>query len=604
MSAVPVPRFSWRFVIELVIVALLYWAGARLGLRLAFTNRNVTAVWPPTGIALAAMFIIGKRVWPGVFVGALVANITNGAGFETSLGIAVGNTLAPLAATEILHRLDFHATLDRVADVAAIVAAGLFGMLVSATLGSTVLLLTGELGDSYGSAWTVWWIGDAMGVLIFAPAVFTVWASWGRERMPLYQRAEAALFLVLMVFASFLFVAATQPLWYLVIPLAIWGALRYRQPIAALTVAAVSSVSVVAVVNDLGPINNLPVTTRLVTLQLFNATLALTVMLFTAVAAERVRAWDELQQAANELEDRVRQRSEELILAQRAAAEASEREATNLRAAIERITKLESIKSDFLQLASHELRGPVGVIRGYVEMLSDGTFGRTPASMRQAMSVLDTKAEQMGRLVNQMLETARLETDDPVSERRVVDLSEVLRTTVDAAAALAPPQHSFVIEDADAPAPVYADPDQVGTILGNLLDNAVKYSPRGSVIRARMQRSNGSVAVAVSDSGIGIAEEDLELLFKSFSRVVTPDHANIPGTGLGLYISRKLAVLNDGDLTAASTAGAGSTFTLTLPLVVRPSRRSRRRVQVLEVDDAVAESPLGGKLQPKNDGVR
>ena len=597
MSAVPVPRFSWRFVIEVVIVALLYWAGARLGLRLAFANRNVTAVWPPTGIALAAMFIIGWRVWPGVFVGALVANITNGAGFETSLGIAVGNTLAPLAATEILRRLDFQATLDRVADVAAIVAAGLFGMLVSATLGSLVLLLTGELGGSYGSAWTVWWIGDAMGVLIFAPAVFTVWASWGHEGMRLYERAEAALFLVLMAFASFLFVAATQPLWYLVIPLAIWGALRYRQPIAALTVAAVSSVSVVAVVNDLGPINNLPVTTRLVTLQLFNATLALTVMLFTAVAAERARAWDELQQAANELEDRVRQRSEELMLAQRAAAEASEREATNLRAAIERITKLESIKSDFLQLASHELRGPVGVIRGYVEMLSDGTFGRTPTSMRQAMSVLDTKAEQMGRLVNQMLETARLETDDPVSERRVMDLSEVLRTTVDAAAALAPPQHSFEIEDAEAPAPVYADPDQVGTILGNLLDNAVKYSPRGSVIRARIQRSNGSVAVAVSDSGIGIAEADLGLLFKSFSRVVTPDHANIPGTGLGLYISRKLAVLNDGDLTASSSAGAGSTFTLTLPLVVRPSRRSRRRVQVLEVDDAVAESPLSGELQ-------
>ncbi|HEX6538740.1 MAG TPA: MASE1 domain-containing protein [Candidatus Dormibacteraeota bacterium] len=554
-----------RLAIEILLVALVYWGGAWLGLRLAFSNRNVTAVWPPTGIAVAALFLLGPRVWPGVFLGALLGNLTNAAPLETSAGIAVGNTLAPVLATYLLRSVGFRATLDRVVDVAGIVAAGLFGMLVSASLGSTVLLLTGQLSGSFSNAWTVWWIGDAMGVIVLAPVIFTLVTTRDRWRMPPLQAVEAVAFLILMPAAAFAFVAANDPLWYLVIPLALWGALRFRQPVAAVTVFLISTVSVVAVYNGLGPVTNLPLTTRLATLQLFNASLALTVMLLVALADERSEAWDALQASARDLEDRVRERTDEMLAAQRSAAEATEREATNLRAAVDRISRLERMKSDFLQLASHELRGPVGIIRGYLEMLADGTFGETPASIQPAMSVLDDKAEQMGRLVAQMLETARLETDHPVTERRPVDLAELLRGAVDSAATVVSSKHRFVVENADAAATVFADPDQVNTILTNLLDNAVRYSPDGCEIKTRLETRNGTVAVLVSDAGIGIAPEDVGRLFKSFSRVVTAENAHITGTGLGLYISRKLAVVNGGDLAVSSSPGTGSTFTLTLP---------------------------------------
>lgn len=555
-----------RVLLECVLVAALYWIGGRLGLRLAFANRNVTAVWPPTGLAVSALFMLGLRVWPGVFAGALLANITNGAPLDTSAGIAVGNTLAPMLAASLLQRVDFRATLDRVVDVVSIVAVGLAGMLVSATLGTTVLLLTGELGGSYGSAWTVWWIGDAMGVIVFAPALFTLVGARSRLRMPPLRRVEAVSFLVLITVAAFFFVAAEEPLWYLVIPLALYGTLRFRQPIAAVTVALVSSVSVIAVVNGLGPITNLPLTTRIVTLQLFNATLALTVMLLTALADERSRAWDALQASAKDLEDRIHQRSEELLVAERSVAEANEREAQSLRASVERITKLESMKSDFLRLASHELRGPLGIIRGYVEMISDGSFGTAPDTMNPALSMIDAKAEQLSRLVSQMLETARLEADNPVTEPRPVDLAELLRSAVDSVATVASPKHTFVVENVTRAATVFADPDQVSTILTNLLDNAVRYSPQGCEIRAALEQHNGTVSVAVSDEGIGIAPEDVGRLFRSFSRVVTSENAHIAGTGLGLYISRKLAVVNGGDLAVSSSPGAGSTFTLTLPV--------------------------------------
>ena len=556
-----------RLLIELVIVAALYWIGARLGLRLAFANRNVTAVWPPTGIAVAAFFLFGSRVWPGVLAGALLANITNGAPVETSIGIAAGNTVAPLLAGHFLRRVGFRAEIDRVADVVNIVAAGLLGMLVSATLGTTVLLLTGALAGSYASTWTVWWIGDAMGVIIYAPAILTfVKARNNLPRTPARQ-VEGVAFLIVMPVAAALLMASFVPLWYIIIPLTLWGALRFRQPIAAITVALVASVSIVVLVRGFGPFSytSLEPTTRLVTLQLFNATLALTVMLLTAIADERSRAWAELKSAAEDLEDRVRERSEELVRAQRSIAEANERESASLRVSVQRISHLESIKSDFLRLASHELRGPIGIVRGYVEMLLDGTFGELPPTTAPAMAVLDEKAAHMGRLVDRMLETARLEGEHLPAERRPTDMALLLHQAVDSAASTVT-RHTFVVDGDGAPEVVIADPEQIATVLNNLLDNAVRYSPDGGEIHVRLETRDGMVSVAVSDAGIGIAEEDIARLFKSFSRVVTADNASIAGTGLGLYISRKLALLNGGDLCVASAPGEGSTFTLTLPL--------------------------------------
>src|SRR5579864_7255560 len=134
-------------------VAAAYLIGARLGLQLAFANRNVTAVWPPTGIAVAALLLFGLRALPGVAIGAFLANLTNGAGLEAAVLISVGNTLAPLAASLLLTRvLAMRRDLARVRDVTALVVAGLVGMTISATLGTVALLITGGLSPrDYGA---------------------------------------------------------------------------------------------------------------------------------------------------------------------------------------------------------------------------------------------------------------------------------------------------------------------------------------------------------------------------------------------------------------------------------------------------------------------
>src|SRR5690348_13125448 len=129
--------------LRLAVVAAAYVVGARLGLELALVNGQVTPVWPPTGIAVVAMLLFGLRVWPAIAVAAFAVNLPLGPSPLGAVAIAVGNTLAPLAAAEILRRAGFQLELDRVRDALAIILAALLGMTVSASCGTAVLALSG-----------------------------------------------------------------------------------------------------------------------------------------------------------------------------------------------------------------------------------------------------------------------------------------------------------------------------------------------------------------------------------------------------------------------------------------------------------------------------
>lgn len=245
------------------------------------------------------------------------------------------------------------------------------------------------------------------------------------------------------------------------------------------------------------------------------------------------------------------------------AAEVSLRHA---RAEGDRLAALESAKSAFLRLASHELRGPVGVLGGYVSMLDDGSLGQLPDGARSVMPILVAKLRAMTLLIDQMLETARLEDDRLVLDVRRVDVSGVLRDCVDEIKPVAGPEHRIELELPGERVVAEADRSRIKTIVSNLLDNAVKYSPAGGPIRCRLERSDDRLVVKVQDEGIGIAPEERGRLFERFSRIESDRTHAIPGTGLGLYVSRELARLHGGELAVESSLGEGSTFVLELPL--------------------------------------
>lgn len=232
----------------------------------------------------------------------------------------------------------------------------------------------------------------------------------------------------------------------------------------------------------------------------------------------------------------------------------------------ERIAALERTKTEFLNLASHELRGPITVIRGYLSMLERGSLGEIPPAALKALPVLTAKADEMNTLVEQMIEAARLEEGRLELSPRRADLREVARTAIEMALPFADSAHALVLESADIEVPVTVDVDRIATVIGNLLSNAIKYSPDGGPVTLSVSTGDHVGKISVTDTGVGIPEDRIDRLFTRFGRIVTPETSHIPGTGLGLYLSRELARLHGGDITATSVLGKGSTFVLAVPL--------------------------------------
>jgi signal transduction histidine kinase len=232
----------------------------------------------------------------------------------------------------------------------------------------------------------------------------------------------------------------------------------------------------------------------------------------------------------------------------------------------ERVLALEEVKSRFLKLASHELRGPLALVKGYMSMVSEGVL--TAEELQRVMPMIEGRLEQMSGMLNEMLETARLEDDRLELKPELFDMRQAVAAVTEALRPLAGESHPVRVLVPEHAVPVLADRARVETIVTNLIDNAIKYSPRGGHIDCTVEVRDGEALVAVTDQGIGIAGEDMKVLFTRFGRITSDATVSIPGTGLGLYLSRELARMQKGDLTARSEAGHGSTFVLQLPLAV------------------------------------
>jgi signal transduction histidine kinase len=234
----------------------------------------------------------------------------------------------------------------------------------------------------------------------------------------------------------------------------------------------------------------------------------------------------------------------------------------------ERLAALEKTKTQFLNLASHELRSPLGVINGYLSMLEQGSLGQLQESGLRAVEVLKAKVAELNLLVAQMLDSARLEDGRLALKRDRVDLREVAADAMQIVRPLAGPDHELTLETPPVAVTVFGDADRIKTIISNLLENAIKYSPNGGRVQCIVSVADGVATLRVVDSGVGIAREDVPRLFNRFERIQHRETSHVGGTGLGLYLSRELARQHGGDIHVESRPRSGSTFTLTLPLVV------------------------------------
>jgi signal transduction histidine kinase len=244
-----------------------------------------------------------------------------------------------------------------------------------------------------------------------------------------------------------------------------------------------------------------------------------------------------------------RSASERALLAARRAAEEANR-----------------TKGEFLAVMSHELRTPLNAIGGYAQLLQLGIHGPVTDQQQNAISRIQRSQRHLLALINDLLNFTKLEAGHV--EYAIADVP--VRSAIDALETLVAPQlaaKSLRFSRAECPydCVARADPDKLQQILVNLLSNAIKFTPEGGAVTVACEPSDGGVRIDVRDSGIGIAADRLEQVFAPFVQVDRRPTSTNEGVGLGLAISRDLARGMGGDLTAESTPGEGSTFTLTLP---------------------------------------
>ncbi len=226
--------------------------------------------------------------------------------------------------------------------------------------------------------------------------------------------------------------------------------------------------------------------------------------------------------------------------------------------------RVEAVRRDFVANISHELKTPVGALHVLAEAVAAASDD--PVAVRRFASRMTHESSRLARLVQEIIDLSRLQGADPMPDLRPVQVSSVLAEALDRTRLAASAREITVAVIGDSDFEVSGDEGQLVTALANLLDNAISYSPTGTRVVIGVRRSGGTVEISVADEGIGIAEKDLERVFERFYRADPARSRATGGTGLGLAIVKHVATNHGGNVSVWSSEGAGSTFTIRLPL--------------------------------------
>jgi signal transduction histidine kinase len=251
--------------------------------------------------------------------------------------------------------------------------------------------------------------------------------------------------------------------------------------------------------------------------------------------------------------------------------------AASYRTMATQLSELERLRAEFVGVASHELKTPINVIIGYLELLQEGIYGEPSPKQREILATLTKQANTLTRLVKRLLDISRFEASGGKLDVRRVDLRRLLRTLEDSFSVLAMQREIvFSVNHEDGlPPSVMWDEDRINEVLGNLISNAFKFTERRGNVSITAKPDNGRVSITVKDSGAGISADQLPHIFDKFFQANNQAQAAAKGTGLGLAIAKGIVEAHSGQITAESQVGVGTTFVVTLPTNPPAGRRRR-----------------------------
>lgn len=509
----------------------------------------IPLLWPPAGLATAALLLNRRSRWPLYLLAtglvSLLGNQLHGQPAAASALYAGYNMLVPLAGAASYRLLGSRSPrLENMADVRnLLLGPGLVAPMVTSAAGIAVFVWAGVLSaDGWLVEWEHHWVGQALGVLAIVPVAL----SWPRGRLTRDVRSDllpAAAWLAVIVVGAWwsLGTSGSAAGTGLILELAPFlllylVAARYGRFAGAVGAALATGVVVAHVVGPFGFTAPIGLTDhqsmrlfRAVLLAIFLPTIALAVMV-----RERTQAQSELAEA---------QRQE-----------------------VERLSRIDAMRRDFVNRAAHELNTPLTPLRFQVRALAEGMLGDINPRQAAAVDVLERNVLRLQHLADDLMTAGKLQSDQLALSRGAVDLADVAQDAAEAYRAQAEAQGiTLAAETPDAPVLARGDRGRLYQVVSNLVSNAVRFAPAGGSVTVRVWEDAG-LHLEVSDTGPGLTEEEAVACFEPFTQPVEAPVGTKPGTGLGLHVARGLAEAHGGTLTCIDPSkGHGARFRLTLP---------------------------------------
>ncbi|MDP3953793.1 MAG: MASE1 domain-containing protein [bacterium] len=559
-------------------VAGAYFVTGKFGLSFASVNPSTTAIWIPTGIAIAVMLYYGYRFWPAIFIGAFLINITTTGNIFTSLGIATGNTLEGLVAVFLLNKYaNGVRALERPYDIVRfVILAGLTATLFSATIGTAALYLGGLAEDlTLIRIWRTWWLGDFAGALIAAPLLMS-WFKRSDIKWPKVPEflALAAIILTITIFE---FNGMVGPsILFLLAPFLVWLAFKFSQREISIITIMLAVPAIIGTISGSGPFvrPGLSINQSLLILQAFLSVASVTLIFISTIV------------------EGYRENEKQIVKAHKETTQIAE----NLKIRNHKKTR-------FINVLGHELRNPLATILVTTELLQ--TYKNHEDNQKHLSKSLDIiwcEAKHINRYINDLLDTARIGYSKLAVAKEKIDLRYAVKQAIlTSRAFLKLSEQKLSILMPKEPLKVLADKGRIEQIVVNLLHNASKYSDRGSTIKISVENNNQTILVKVQDNGIGISSDMLTKIFDLFDNDHLTDSKN-DGFGIGLTLSKALARLNGGEIYAYSDGiGRGSEFILSLPALTSNAPKTVTSAKAVRANQEYTRTDYKRKIMVVDD---
>jgi signal transduction histidine kinase len=467
MDSRGVPRTFLRYAAGVVLLAAAYYGAAKLGQTLRYTA-SVSAIWPPAGLGIAALYLWGIRWWPGVLLGEIVVNgelLLGGSSFPIGslLGQQTGNMAEVVVGALLLRRLiGPNAAMDRVGQIGGMLLAVGVATAISATVG-TLSMIAGGVVDDAGAAefWRTWWLGDSSGALVVLPLML----AWAHHPIGVWRRIrtwEGAAMIASVTGISTIAFSTEEPIRYVVFPALIWAALRFGPPGATLAIAITAGVAIGETANDVGPFAEQPIDHRTLSTQLYIWVAALTTLFVSAVVSERERSSRALAEARRAEGER--------------AVEERRRIARDLH---------DSVSQALFSTALHTRTAQKALVQEGSD--SSGRVGRSLGAIADLTRSVQKEIRELIRTLHR----------DPVDGGLVAALTKYASDHCDA---------TEVAIDVRGPAPRLPLSERVEAQLFAIgreaLANSQKHA-RASAVHVRVEAQRGLVVLEVRDNGLG-----------------------------------------------------------------------------------------------------